>query len=258
MAAHNFLAVRRVFPKGSTTHLGSDELEPHVLNMLRERRCWFHDILPFVEETALADYTALEAEQATTVYAITTEVNYDWVPIGMFMCATDPNAGKNITYTGRDGQMNSNSPLLSQGFHGNYVLCAASTVFGVAAPANYGPTDPNTNGSRLNGIAYPISATRAQEITDGLSKTLLGSEIVLVPDTNVQDDLRGRYYNTFEGNNLFTTFYPPNTPNPDTSRFWAQRYGYLPPTALPAELDRHASRSVGPQSAPRRGERAVG
>jgi prepilin-type processing-associated H-X9-DG protein len=55
-------------------------------------------------------------------------------------------------------------------------------------------------------------------VTDGTSNTLMGSEVLVVPDTT-QHDLRGRVYNTWQGNTLFSTLYPPNTPVGDVSSY---------------------------------------
>jgi prepilin-type processing-associated H-X9-DG protein len=56
-------------------------------------------------------------------------------------------------------------------------------------------------------------------VTDGFSKTLLGSEIILVPDTAAVNDLRGRYFNNWEGNCLFSTLYLPNSAFADVSNY---------------------------------------
>jgi len=96
---------------------------------------------------------------------------------------------------------------LGQGWHGNYVVCAASTSFG-ASP------DPDT--ASLNGVCYAVSRTKVKDILDGLSKTALLSEIALVPDSSTKNDSRGRYWNSWEATQVwFTTLYPPNSSNPD-------------------------------------------
>jgi prepilin-type processing-associated H-X9-DG protein len=97
----------------------------------------------------------------------------------------------------------------SQGLHGNYVLCAGSKIFGVI-----GSSDPATNGTRLDGLVYPLSKIRPRDVTDGLSKTLLGSEILVVPDEPSKNDLRGRYFNNWDGNCLFSTLHTPNPMDP--------------------------------------------
>ena len=68
----------------------------------------------------------------------------------------------------------------------------------------------------VNGIFYVLSHTRIKDVTDGTSHTLLGAEIVLSADIGAHDG-RGRYWNTWDGNNFFSTRYPPNTSAPDLS-----------------------------------------
>src|SRR5262249_13288040 len=118
------------------------------------------------------------------------------------ICPSDPNGGKNLTY----GAPNP-IPNPGQGFHGNYVTCAGSTLFGDGG-----------GGANLNGMFYPFSKTRMTDVTDGTSNTLMVGEILVSPDTNGHD-LRGRYHNTWQGNNLFSTLYPPNTTVGDRSDY---------------------------------------
>jgi len=73
-------------------------------------------------------------------------------------------------------------------------------------------------GGSLNGMFYPFSKTRLANVTDGTSNTLMGSEILTVKDTNLHD-LRGRYWNTWQGNLFFSTLYPPNTTVGDRSNY---------------------------------------
>jgi prepilin-type processing-associated H-X9-DG protein len=113
----------------------------------------------------------------------------------VFMCLSDPASPK--TLTGGPGSTN------QQGFHTNYATCAGSGPFNTASGA-YG-------GDNLDGIFYVLSTTRIEEITDGMSNTLLLSELILSPDLNTHD-VRGRLYNPAEqGGVLFSTNYPPNT-----------------------------------------------
>jgi prepilin-type processing-associated H-X9-DG protein len=123
------------------------------------------------------------------------------VQVPTFMCPSDPQAGKNLTA----GALT--NPVASQGFHGNYVLCAGSTIFG-----NGG------GGNNLNGAFYPLSKHKITDMIDGSSNTLFGSEVALVPDTATHD-LRGRYHNTWQGNVLFSTAQPPNTTVGDVSNY---------------------------------------
>jgi prepilin-type processing-associated H-X9-DG protein len=124
------------------------------------------------------------------------------IPMPAFMCPSDPNAGKNIT-----AGTTTPTAATAQGFHGNYVACAGSTLFGDGG-----------QGNRLNGMFYCFSRTGFRDVLDGTSNTAMFSEILLVQDTSAHD-LRGRYHNTWQGNNLFSTLYPPNTSVGDRSSY---------------------------------------
>jgi prepilin-type N-terminal cleavage/methylation domain-containing protein/prepilin-type processing-associated H-X9-DG protein len=203
LGLHNRHDVHLRFPQGQYNPIGADPTPGSPWN----RACWWHDLLPFVEQQPL--YNALEAYTKATpappyiTWSVNSDGNNPSTPgrntvVKMFVCPSDKNGVKNRTVTGNE-----------QGFHGNYVLCGGSTVFN--------PTT-DTTGIDLNGLFYVYSKTRFADITDGSSNTLMGGEIMVVKDTNVHD-LRGRYYNTWQGNNLFSTLYPPNTTVGDRSNY---------------------------------------
>jgi len=136
------------------------------------RASWMPTVLPFVEQAAFYGMY-ISALSSGSAYG------YDWpsntTVFSVFMCPSDP-ANPKIALDG-------------QGFHGNYVGCAGSTVY---APAATDPTGTST--TAVKGIMYAQSSTHIADITDGLSNTLLLGEIILVPDTASQPDVRGRYY----------------------------------------------------------------
>jgi prepilin-type N-terminal cleavage/methylation domain-containing protein len=192
LALHTYQDARKRLPPGQFNLLATDA---PVYN----RACWFQVLLPYVEQTALFNQVdPFIRNGPATNYALLAPGHEVQVPT--FMCPSDGQAGKNITA----GQT---SPGPSQGFHGNYVLCAGSTIFGDSG-----------GGSNLNGTFYPLSRHKLTDMVDGTSNTVVGSEIVLVADTGVHD-LRGRYYNTWQGNVLFSTAQPPNTPVGDVSSY---------------------------------------
>jgi prepilin-type processing-associated H-X9-DG protein len=160
-----------------------------------------------VEEQAIADYVK---QALATTSGTNTAVPFEWSQITMFRCPTDPNNGKNTTATSSTNIVGASvfDDKQSQGLHGNYLLCAGSKEFG---DSNQGAM----NGTRLDGIIYPRSKIRPRDIKDGLSKTLLGSEILVVPDEPNKNDLRGRYFNNWDGNCLFSTYYTPNATEKD-------------------------------------------
>jgi prepilin-type processing-associated H-X9-DG protein len=67
-------------------------------------------------------------------------------------------------------------------------------------------------------MLYPLSKIKLQAIKDGTSNTIMLSEILVSPDVTGHD-LRGRYHNTWQGNVLFSTLYPPNTTVGDRSDY---------------------------------------
>src|SRR5262249_19018666 len=65
---------------------------------------------------------------------------------------------------------------------------------------------------------------------DGTSNSLMASEILVVPDSTAANDLRGRYNNNWTGNNMFTTYYPPNTTVADVQHYQGVSTSYAPAT----------------------------
>ena len=222
LALHNYQSSQQSFPPGQFNYLGSYEPSEtlHGLHS-HDRRCWFHPLLPYVEQAGMSEIVrAAHAQGADTS---TLDMDQNWTPISMFMCPSDPARGKNRTKTNRVAPFQHNGPYApeqSQGFHGNYVLCAGSTIFGDSADHhNLSKINPAASGGQLNGMFYCLSGIRPAHVRDGLSNTLMASEIILTPDQSGAHDMRGRYYNTWQGNNLFSTFNPPNTSVGDRSTY---------------------------------------
>ncbi|MBA4188566.1 MAG: prepilin-type cleavage/methylation domain-containing protein [Planctomycetaceae bacterium] len=151
------------------------------------RGCWVPHVWSFMEQdSAFRDYkTYMDAGGSADSYP-----NAKRVFTG-FVCPSDPFGGKIVTA----------ASFPNQGFHGNYVACAATTVFNPAG---------DSTGTKRDGIMYAQSKTRFADVTDGLSNTLLLSELNVVADTT-SHDIRGRYFNSYDGNCLFSTLNPPNT-----------------------------------------------
>ncbi len=178
-----------------------------------DRRCWFHDILPFVEEQSLSDAyeafmnkplswgpypSSFDFEQASTI-------------VHAFVCPSDPVSPKTKTY--QPGNLTA-----TQGFSGNFVGCAGSYYENKLLPddPNYEAFKDNVrlSGTKVNGLLVGGANVKLAKCTDGTSNTALVAEIRLVEDTRA-DDSRGRYYNPAHGGVLFTTLEPPNTDRGD-------------------------------------------
>lgn len=174
-----------------------------------QRASWPAYVFPFVELNP--EYDWVVSKGGTWNAVRDTSANPAKTAPKLFGCPSDPNAGKNKT-RGKALSGNQSPPdwLLGQGWHGNYVTAAASTLFSISSPS--------TDEINLNGVCYGQSRTKLKDITDGLSKTAVLAEIALVPDSDTTSDFRGRYWNAWEPNSTwFSTLYPPNSTNPDVT-----------------------------------------
>jgi len=205
LALMNFHDSRGHFPHGNYNYIDSTGTTPDPYNGTQDRRCWFHDTLPYLEESAL--FEDFDNYMDTGRSALGYPKLGTAVPT--FMCTSDGLSPKlNTFWGGLDG-------LPTQGFSGNYVGCAGSDYFN---PTNWEVSGqrytPLEASSKLDGTMFAVSKVRISQMTDGTSKTALISEIILSPDTEAHD-IRGRYYNPAHGGVLFSTRIPPNTLVPD-------------------------------------------
>ena len=92
---------------------------------------------------------------------------------------------------------------------------------------------------------FAASRVKPGQVTDGMSKTLLLSEIVLVEDTASQD-IRGRYYNPAHGGVMFTTQFSPNTTRPDRVKFCDRPPPFYAPCTETTQLMFNSARSHHP------------
>ena len=181
-------------------------IDVHVAGGDWKRWTWFAAILPFVEQRPLGDTYATHYYEGTPgggSFSYTNLPDKTAVVPG-FMCPSD---GANPKI--HNGSVATNT----QGFHGNYVLNAGNSFFNAGGFAN---------SAQLNGLFFPRSAVSANHVRDGLSNTMLGSELILVPDGPVGsgvEDVRGRYHNGGHAGALFSTLYPPNTSQPDVHQY---------------------------------------
>jgi prepilin-type N-terminal cleavage/methylation domain-containing protein len=190
VALHNYHGAEGMFPPGQYNNFYSNDTR-------WIRGCWLHPLLPYIEQDNL--YRVFKSASDSSGWALLSPKKDTLIKT--LVCPSDPNSPKLTTI---DGNVCTDGVFQKQGLHTNYVVCAGSTVY--------------HNGQNLNGIFYVKSQTRLTDITDGTANTLMASEICLVPDTN-KNDLRGRYSNSWEGNNWFSTVNPPNTPVPDVQQY---------------------------------------
>lgn len=195
---------RGFFPHGAYNYIDSTFSTPPPYNDWQDRRCWFHDVLPYVEETALFnDFDKyMETNRSALGYPGLATV------VPSFVCISDGMSPKMETFW---GGMNG---LPTQGFSGSYVACTGDDYFNPSRSEDGTPINTLVASSKLNGLFFAQSKVRVGQITDGTSHTAVVSELILSPDTD-SHDIRGRYYNPAHGGVFFSTRVPPNTLVPD-------------------------------------------
>jgi prepilin-type N-terminal cleavage/methylation domain-containing protein/prepilin-type processing-associated H-X9-DG protein len=193
---------RRHFPHGVYNYIDSTGTTPAPYNNTQDRRCWFHELLPYVEEQPLFDL--FDKYMAAGNSALGFPKLDTIVP--SFMCVSDGESPKLKTFWGGLGTE-------TQGFSGNYVACTGNDYFNPEMIDGQ-PVDTLEASAQLNGVFFAQSKVKIGDITDGTSHTAVVSELILSPDTN-SHDIRGRYYNPAHGGVFFSTRIPPNTMVPD-------------------------------------------
>ena len=208
----NHESARQHFPHGNYNYIDSTGSTPEPYNGRQDRRCWFHDTLPYIEETALYDQFDAHMETGQSALAF---VECGTV-VSSFSCASDPLNPKLHTFWGGIPQ----DKVPTQGFSGNYVGNAGNDYFN-PTHINGEKVSTATSSSQVNGMLFAISKVRMAQIVDGTTHTALVGEIILTPDTDAHD-IRGRYYNPAHGGVLFSTRIPPNTSVPDRFNWCAK------------------------------------
>ena len=207
LAAVNHHDTKGYFPHGNYNLIDDTFNTPEPYNGTQDRRCWFHDVLPYLEEGAL--FNDFEDHMDTGQSALA----YPGLgtPVTTFMCTSDGLSPKLETFWGGIGP----GAAHTQGFSGNYIANAGNDYFNPTnLLVNGNKVSPLKASSKLNGVFFAVSKVRVGQITDGTSHTALISELILSPDTEAHD-IRGRYYNPAHGGVLFSTRIPPNTLVPD-------------------------------------------
>jgi prepilin-type N-terminal cleavage/methylation domain-containing protein/prepilin-type processing-associated H-X9-DG protein len=184
----NYLDGNQYFPPGQPSGAGSltnsdannapkiwDSTMPNFTAI-----CWIQFILPFIEQTDL--FNGMKQ-------------NGTWRSGGSWNW---PVRNNRILFARCPSNV-AGGKIGGYGFHGSYT-------------ASFGSGSTQLGGYdscvRHNGIFFCASKTKGRDVTDGLSKTLLLSETVVVPGSV---DVRGAYWNGNAGNTLFGSMYTPNT-----------------------------------------------
>lgn len=195
LGLQNYHSTNRRFPVGQVVRIDEHRWT---------RWSWFYELLAFTEEKTLSERYLQHARGPVNGGFSYTNMPDKNAILPMYLC---PSGGEDPKTP------NGSSIGNQQGFHGNYVLNGGNTYFnagGVAAS------------QQLNGLFMADTPTSITVIRDGASKTLMVSEILIVPDGAIgsgSEDIRGRYHNVRHAGALFSTMYTPNPPIPDRHNY---------------------------------------
>ena len=103
-----FRVVKKHFPHGNYNYVDSTFHTPAPYNNMQDRRCWAHDLWPYIEQGPL--YERFDKYMETHASALGFPESHTVIPT--FMCVSDPVSPKLHTYWGGLG-----TP--TQGFSGN-------------------------------------------------------------------------------------------------------------------------------------------
>jgi len=232
LAALNYESSHSELPRGAYNYIDSVNFTapPHGVHdgltpgdhqeHKYDRTCWFHDMLPFVEQQALADsfWSFMDTKRTDGRWQTALLFPESATVVPMFSCTSDPMTPKIQTFTAPPG-------LQSQGYSGNYVACMGSYKMNELLPTHplfrYHRSNPLLSSKFGDGVFAGGNNIKLAQVTDGTSNTAIFSEIRLVADTEGHD-IRGRYYNPSHGGVFFTTSEPPNSLLPDDLSWCSQ------------------------------------
>lgn len=194
LAMHNYHDANLTLPPGNfntvATWAGLPPCAGQPVGIFGSRDAtWMQRILPYLDQANLYNSFSDQMNNGNTPANQYTNAG---TVIPTLMCPSDPSGPKVVNISG------------FAHFSGNYAACAGSEYWGS------NPSDTCASMQR-NGLFFTISRVRFNHVPDGLSTTILGGELVLVPDdlATPQRDWRGRYYQGFLGGPLFSTREPP-------------------------------------------------
>jgi prepilin-type N-terminal cleavage/methylation domain-containing protein len=195
LGLHGYHDAWKVLPMGQFNKLHSAPTAPPAALATFERIGWATLVMPYLDNQVLHDKVRGDAKAANsyTLYQQSSAL-----VLAAYVCPADPAGGRTPTTV-----IPGNYP--TEGFSMNYLGCAGDRVYSInAAGANGG------DGTDLSGVLFPLSKIKLTGISDGSSNQLLVSETLVTP-VSAGDDRRGRLWNCWQGETLFSTLNPPNT-----------------------------------------------
>ncbi|QDU61055.1 hypothetical protein Pan216_19080 [Planctomycetes bacterium Pan216] len=198
-AMHNYHEAHGILPFGA---MGDLSQTPACSTPGGCESTWMVMILPYIDQQSLYDkFSPLmdTTEAKEWMHTNAGNVVEAGVPIGTLVCPSDPNSPKTTAHWGGTHDYN-------DGFCGNYSMCNGDTTITTATDK-----DPGSQ----TGLFFHYSGIRFKDVSDGLSKTIMGGEHVAVRDSSSERDWRGRYYRGKHLGVLISTLETPNTQIPD-------------------------------------------
>jgi prepilin-type N-terminal cleavage/methylation domain-containing protein len=141
---------------------------------------WAISVLPYIEQNPL--YQQIQAWELANPNTFPANQSIGQNIIANYMCPSDP--------------IQNNLSPVGEGFQGNW----------------NGGSLPQSGGTIDNGVILAGAQVTLTGIMDGTSNTLLLSETM---QWNQGDCRNGRYWNSYQGESLFSTLYTPNSANAD-------------------------------------------
>jgi prepilin-type N-terminal cleavage/methylation domain-containing protein/prepilin-type processing-associated H-X9-DG protein len=174
------------------------------------RRTWAFSILPYIEQTNIANAVNFSVAYSDGTNANQTALS---IEVAVYLCPSDPNTG---VVNGAGFK-----------FHlGNYMVNWGNMNYFQDGRANYNPyVGGPVPGLAVSFLGAPFALDKSYGIaslTDGSSNTLMMSEVivgapnlVITPANMFGVDHRGALYNDDQNCAQFEAYTPPNSPIPD-------------------------------------------
>ncbi|QDU62858.1 hypothetical protein Pan216_37310 [Planctomycetes bacterium Pan216] len=203
VALHNYHDSHRVMPPGTTglVNAGSGP------DTTRFPITWMPMVLPFMDQQPIWDRIVPDIQSGRRSHRFDQRKQV----ISGLVCPSDPNGGKVSAHPSDE--------YYDHGFCGNYTLSYGSKTLTPDAVINDpdDTLDDQTDHNAVNrdGMFYSRSSIGLDDLEDGTTKTIMGSELLVVPNQTSSVDLRGAYYFGRRGSAIFSTMNPPNSPVAD-------------------------------------------
>lgn len=192
LAMHNYHDTHKCLPYGWRVE---------AADQFHRRDCWYHRILPFVEQGPYSD----EYEADRTQYVHQIGIALAGIPVPAFMCPSDPSSPA----LGGGGTNN--------GFQGNYAVCGGGgyPYTPAAIDGSFYNTVRTENGGMF-GTSQPDIPRTLAACLDGTSNVLMAGEGIIRGKTGATwGELGGYWGGAPHGSFAFSSAESPNTTVPD-------------------------------------------